>query len=318
MNIVIVGMGAIGTTYATLLKNKGHKITAWVKEDKVAILKQKKCKVTGIWGEYSERLDRVISKAEEIGKEEQDLILIAVKSFDTLHIAKEIAPLVTPNTKVILLQNGLGNYEAAATYIPKEQILLARLIFGAVTVDIGESKVTAIADDVILGSPEHFISKQDFEPLVQVFKEAGIPTRYGDDIMMFIWGKVVYNASLNPLGALFRVSYGEIIENRYTEELVKGIIIEIFNLLEAIGQKTLWHDADEYLKDFYANVIPRTATHQSSMLQDIQSGRKTEIDYLNGAIVELGKKYNLDMKTNEFTTSMIRAMEEFNHGKRVY
>lgn len=310
MNILVVGLGALGTVYTCLLKHKGHRVITLVREPMVGLIKERGVTVTGIWGDYQKKPDEVVCDPDLIENRDIDLILVTVKSFDTENIARQIQSLVSPATYVVLLQNGHGNFEAAAGCIPRAQLILGRVIFGAETLQPGVSKVTVIADDVILGSPENLIDSALLADFARVFNDAGIPTRVSDKVMKYVWGKIIYNSALNPLGAIFEVNYGKLVENTYTKTLIEAVITEIFALLDVIGQDTLWPDAEAYLQAFYTKMMPTTAAHHSSMFQDIRKGRKTEIDALNGALVQLGRAHGLQLPVNEFITMMIKAKEQ--------
>jgi len=146
--------------------------------------------------------------------------------------------------------------------------------------------------------------------LAAVFNQAGIPTRASNEVMKYVWGKNIYNSALNPLGTLLNIEYGRLAEIKHTRELMNGIITEIFDLLTAMGQETFWPDANAYRVDFYDQMVPSTAMHHSSMLQNIMRGRMTEIDALNGAVVNLGRQYGVATPLNEFITRMIKAREQ--------
>lgn len=309
MKILVFGLGALGTVYSCLLKNTGHEITGIDRESVSSIIKEQGVKVTGIWGEHSAHLDRVVSDSADLKGEEFDLIILTVKSYETLEAAGKIKDLMSQNTYLMLAQNGYGNYEAAGRYIDSKNIILGRVIFGAETIEAGGSKVTVIADDVILGSPEKLIDNGVLEDFSRIFSAAGIPTRFSEDVMKYVWGKIIYNSALNPLGAILEVNYGKLAENDESRKLMDGIIEEIFAVLSAIGQETLWPDASSYLQAFYGQMLPPTAEHHASMFQDIQRGRKTEIDALNGAVVKLGRQYGINTPVNSFISSLLKAKE---------
>jgi 2-dehydropantoate 2-reductase len=105
------------------------------------------------------------------------------------------------------------------------------------------------------------------------------------------------------------VPYGKLAEVSFSKELMDGIIEEIFEVLKAAGQSTLWENAESYRQDFYSRLLPSTAAHHASMLQDIQRGRKTEIDSLNGAVSKLGEQYGINTPINRFITLMLKAKE---------
>ena len=121
---------------------------------------------------------------------------------------------------------------------------------------------------------------------------------------------------MNPLGAILEVPYGKLAENEYTAGLMDEIIEEIFAVLKASGEKTLWPDAASYRQAFYSQMVPSTAQHHASMLQEIQWGRRTEIDALNGAVVELGRKLGVDTPVNRLIVSLVKAKEELSRQKK--
>jgi len=309
MKVLVFGLGALGTVYSCLLKKEGHQVYGVDMPPTVKAIREQGVKVSGIWGEHAARLDEVVSDINELGTGGFDLIILTVKAFDTALAAGKISPIISPHTRVMLAQNGYGNYQAALDSIPAQQLIVGRLIFGSETKAPGVAKVTVIADDVILGSPDGLIDYSWLEELSALFSAAGIPTRASDRIMQFVWGKIIYNSALNPLGAILEVAYGRLAEMEHTRHLMDSIIEEIFALLSAMGQEVLWKDAAEYKAAFYSQMIPTTAEHHASMLQDIQRGRRTEIDALNGAVVELGRQFQVDTPVNAVITALLKSKE---------
>jgi len=309
MKVLVFGLGALGTVYSCLLKGQGHQVYGVDLPATVQAINEQGVKVTGIWGEHDAHLDKVSADIDDFRSIDLDLIIVTVKSFDTARAAEDIKAVLRPETQVILAQNGYGNYQAAMHSIPPEQLIVGRVIFGSETEAPGVAKVTVIADDVILGSPDGLIDYAWLEELSALFSAAGIPTRASERIMQFVWGKIIYNSALNPLGAILEVAYGHLAEMEHTRQLMNSIIEEIFALLAAMGQEVLWKDAAEYQAAFYGQMVPPTALHHASMLQDIQRGRCTEIDALNGAVVELGRQFHVDTPVNSVITALLKAKE---------
>ncbi|NPV27578.1 MAG: 2-dehydropantoate 2-reductase [Firmicutes bacterium] len=310
MKILVFGLGALGTVYSCLLKEAGHQVVGLDREPVVETIRQDGVRITGIWGDHVSQLDDLVSDVQQIQSRDFDLIILTVKSFDTAAVAGQITQIMAANTYVLLAQNGYGNFEAAAQYIPQEKLVLGRVIFGAETLAPGFSKVTVIADDVVLGSPQNVIDMEVLENFAQTMSKAGIPTRASEQVMKYVWGKIIYNSALNSLGAILEVNYGKLAEVEHSRLLMDNVIREIFALLAAMKQETLWSDAEAYLRDFYEKLVPATASHHASMLQDIQRGRKTEIDALNGAVVVLGKKYGVSTPVNEVITTLVKTKEQ--------
>lgn len=310
MKILVFGLGALGSVYSCLLKEQGHQVDGLDREAVISCVKANGVNVNGIWGEHAARLDDLLTEVEQIADRDYNLIVLTVKSYETEEVARQIARVISPPTYILLAQNGYGNFEAAAQFIPASQLILGRVIFGAETTAWGASKVTVIADDVVIGSPANLIDLQILKNFSAVFNAAGIPTRASSEVMKFVWGKIIYNSALNPLGAILEVPYGKLGENPNTRVLMNNVIEEIFAVLKAQGQETLWPDAANYRRIFYEQLIPTTALHHASMLQDIQRGRRTEIDALNGAVVRLGESYGVDTPVNRVIVSLIKAKEE--------
>ncbi|MBC2723902.1 ketopantoate reductase family protein [Desulfosporosinus sp.] len=311
MKALVIGLGALGTVYSCLLSLAGHEVTGLSRPASIDEIRSNGVKVTGIWGAHRTKLANVVSDVSELAGQTFDMIIVTVKSFITEEIAEKIAPLVGDTTFVFLLQNGYGNFEAAAKSIPEEKLVLGRVIFGAETLAPGESKVTVIADDVLIGSPKKLIDPVLLDEFARIFSKALIPTVASSEIMQYIWGKIIYNSALNSLGSIFEVSYGELAKEPVTRELMNKIIREIFDLLQARNIPMFWPDAQTYLLNFYDYLLPPTSAHHSSMLQDIRSGRQTEIEALNGAVVKLAHESRVPVPVNEIIVAMVKAKESF-------
>ncbi|MCB8815120.1 ketopantoate reductase family protein [Desulfosporosinus shakirovi] len=311
MKVLVIGLGALGTVYSCLLSLAGHEVTGLSRPASIEKIKADGVKISGIWGEHKAKLFNAVSKVSELKRQKFEIIIVTVKSFVTEEIVQEIVPLVGDNTYVFLFQNGYGNFETAAKSIAEDKLVLGRVIFGAETLALGESKVTVIADDVMIGSPKNLVNPVLLEEFAEVFSKALIPTKASLEIMNYIWGKIIYNAALNSLGAIFEVSYGRLAEEHVTQELMNKIVKEIFDLLQARKIVMFWPDAQTYLTDLYGNLIPSTYAHHSSMLQDIQNGRRTEIEALNGAVVKLAHEAGVEVPVNEVIVAMVKAKECF-------
>jgi len=139
---------------------------------------------------------------------------------------------------------------------------------------------------------------------------AGIPTGATDNILGQLWAKVAYNAALNPLGALLSVPYGILSGIPQTRHLMDEVIREAYAVARAAGVGMPIPSADEYIDHFYGELVPPTAAHRSSMLQDIEAGRKTEIAALNGALARIGAERAVACPVNRALTLLVEAAGE--------
>ena len=305
MKFLVVGVGALGSTYLAFLSRAGHRAVGLLKKGKSL----NKIRVEGIWGEFEQGVKAIGSL--ELLDFEPDLIILTVKSYDTERALKDIEPLSKEKSLLMVAQNGYGNYEKAIRLFGKGKVILSRVIFGAKLLEWGHVRITVCGDDVVIGDPSGIMEEGFLKDLAKLFSKAGIPTRYERDVYKYLWDKILYNCALNPLGALFERSYGELAKNPYTKELMDRMIEEAFAALRANSIATFWKGPEGYKRRFYERLIPPTADHYPSMLEDVKRG-KTEIDALNGALVELAKEKGLKVPTNEMIVKLIRAKERFN------
>ncbi len=305
MKFLVVGIGALGSTYLAFLSRAGYKAVGLLKKGK----KLQSIKVEGIWGEFTQEI-KAIDKLDALDFE-PDITLLTVKSYDTTQALKDIEMLKDTKSLLMVAQNGYGNYERAIEVFGKGRVILARVIFGAELLEWGRVRITVCGDDVVIGDPEGIIEESFLKDLAETFSSAGIPTRYEGEVYKYLWDKILYNCALNPLGAIFETTYGNLASNVYTKELMDKILEEAFEVIKANTIPTFWQDVEEYKRHFYQRLIPPTAEHYPSMLGDVKRG-KTEIDALNGALLELGRSKGITLPVNEVVVKLIKAKELFN------
>ena len=120
---------------------------------------------------------------------------------------------------------------------------------------------------------------------------------------------MIYNCTLNPLGAIVGVHYGALSENEHSLAIMNDTMDELFAVMHAAGYSTYWPDADSYRKDFYAKLLPDTYNHNSSTLQDIRAKRPTEIETLTGTILQLAKEHGVPVPVNTMLYRLIKTLE---------
>ncbi len=305
MKFLVVGVGALGSTYLAFLSRAGYKAVGLLKKGK----KLQSIKVEGIWGEFTQEI-KAIDKLDALDFE-PDITLLTVKSYHTTQALKDIEMLKDTKSLLMVAQNGYGNYERAIEVFGKGRVILARVIFGAELLEWGRVRITVCGDDVVIGDPEGIIEESFLKDLAETFSSAGIPTRYEGEVYKYLWDKILYNCALNPLGAIFETTYGRLASNVYTKELMDNILEEAFEVIKANTIPTFWQNVEEYKRHFYQRLIPPTAEHYPSMLGDVKRG-KTEIDALNGALLELGRSKGITLPVNEVVVKLIKAKELFN------
>ncbi|NPA57952.1 MAG: 2-dehydropantoate 2-reductase [Aquificae bacterium] len=308
MNVAVVGLGALGIAFATFLKKAGNAVYGITKPEYLKNFPENRLCVKGIWGEHSVQLDGIYADPSRI-KEDIDLIILTVKSYDTETALRQIKPIVDKNTLIMVAQNGYGNYEKAVELYGSGKVVLARVIFGSKVVKPNCAEITVSADDVRIGDPSGKIDREKLLKIVNTINSSGIPASYSPDVYSVLWDKILYNCALNPLGALLQATYGQLASREETREIMENVIKEIFQVAQANRIPLRWKSAEEYINHFYKNLIPPTAKHYPSMYYDLKAGKKTEIDALNGAVVRLGEKAGIPTPTNQTITNLIKFKE---------
>lgn len=306
MNILIFGAGGVGSVVGGFLTRMGHDVTLIGRSWHLDEVDRKGLRITGIWGDYHIKALETRRSLSELssGGKPFDLIFLTVKSYDTESAVAELARWVGPQTTLVSLQNGLGNIEAALQKIPAERYLAGRLIFG-VELEPGVAKVTVNADDVLIGSPTPAKPIRSAVEVAHVLASAKIPARAVPNILTAIWAKVIYNCALNAICSLHQMPYGRILESDQTRAQMEAVVRECY----AVGRKMSVvldpPDADAFLRLLKEKLIPKTAAHLPSMLQDLRRGKRTDIEALNGAVVRYGRELGVPTPENEHLTGVI-------------
>jgi 2-dehydropantoate 2-reductase len=310
MNALVYGGGAVGLGIASCLIKTGANVTILVRSDTKNLLDTKGLYRTGIFGEDHARPGsfEAITNLDELADKSFDFILVCTKSFDTGNAASDIARhirLLGENGKIVLFQNGWGNAELMAAHLARESIYSARVITGFVRPDKNSVNITVHADAIHIGSLFRDTSCDEIAPLCQAISGGGIGCINVRGIGRDLWAKMLYNCALNPLGAIFSVPYGALSEHRETRAIMDSVIREIYGIMEKYGFATHWKTPDEYCAVFYEDLVRLTASHESSMLQDLRAGKRTEIDALNGEVVRLSKNPEAETPVNQMLANMI-------------
>ena len=310
VRVLVAGAGAVGSVLGGLLAAAGHCVTLLGREAHLAAIAEAGLAIEGLWGEHRVRGLGLASQLAAL-QAPFDAVLLTVKAYDTAAMLAATAGLLAPDGCVIALQNGLGNVEQVVDAVGAERALGGRVIFGAVIPRPGVARVTVFADPVAIGAgvPATVGVEDRARAWAERFVAAGIPTEYTPALHAHLWTKVFYNAALNPLGALFGQPYGALAADGDARAIMDAIFDEGFAVAAARGVVPLVPTADAYRELFYGRLVPATAHHRSSMLQDLERGRRTEIDAINGCIWRFGCDASIPTPVNATMTRLVRWRE---------
>ncbi|MFX0090330.1 MAG: ketopantoate reductase family protein [Candidatus Hodarchaeota archaeon] len=248
-----------------------------------------------------------------------DIIIISVKTYDlelacrTISEELGFSPIlessksqqVTFCPKIILLQNGLGNEECASNFFPSTHIYRILTTNGAFFIKPGRVRhsgrgKTQIGKYIQTKGENIFLLQ-----LCEILTEVGLKTNQITNLKERIWQKLAVNAAINPITALTGLRNGEILQSLELKEVLTKIVAEVEQVALISENLKLTNTLEKVLE-----TLNDTKENRSSMLQDVKNRKKTEINFINGQIVKIGKKFNLQTPYNQLLTILIRTKEK--------
>ncbi|MGG1661704.1 ketopantoate reductase family protein [Brevibacillus sp. NRS-1366] len=281
LQTVVVGGGSVGLLYAARLALAGEAVTVVTRSSLQANqLTQKGITYTGLDG--NTRVVPVSASPIERGLPEGNLYLLTVKQTDLSGLLPAFRK-VNSSARVIALQNGMGHQELLNGVLSEQHCFFAINTEGARRLS-GTEVVHTGSGTLRVGAWEN---GSDSDPVILYFvnwaTSAGIHTILEKSIKPYAWRKLMANALINPLTALFEVPNGALLENPHTEKLMRELFLEASAVAEYAGQKLGEADWQEIV-----TICRNTSRNLSSMLQDVKRHRQTEVDSINGYIVKQG------------------------------
>lgn len=300
VRILILGAGAVGLPLAAKLSRVADVVTV-TRESYARAITSQGLLISGAWGSETAKFPCVSELTDE---KDFDYVLVTSKSQDTESICRQYKGLIG-TSEVVSFQNGIGNEETISRY--SDRVIGGVVLTGFVREGDREIRVTANAGPMQIGRFPRGVDA-GVQGLADILTRAGIPVETSGQILGKIWSKNLINCSLNPLSAIMGVTYGNL-KNPDSWHIIDQIVREIYTVVQADGITLQWRDPDAYLGYLNGALIPVMAGHSSSMLQDILHGHKTEIDYLNGAVVDSGRRLGVATPYNACVTDLIKFKE---------
>jgi len=289
--IFVLGSGAVGSTYGALL-SKREDVTLIGRKAHVDAINSNGLFLYGEFeGKYNVKADTEIREIPS-----NSLVVLSTKITGSEKAIEGIRHLVKKDTIMLLVQNGLGIEEIVKRILPDHEVIRAVATLGAEFLEPGKiSNVVLIKIDLE--------KSRSSEKIATLLKDCGLVAEISDNINMQVWTKLTINSVLNPLTAIFQVRGNEIITDAL-KPVRHGIVDECLGVAEAEGieiDPTIKEMIDEGVSSFF---------NYSSMCQDMIKKKETEIDFLNGKVVELGKKHNIPTPFNESMVAFIKFLEK--------
>ena len=300
-NILIVGLGAIGSliNYSLNLAN----ITPYVvakNKDQLELLRRG-IKII-IDNKVMDLHHKLITYESLRNIPHTDIVFMCMKAYDFEEALKNLIEYIDERFSLLITcQNGIGSMEYAIRHLGKDKV--AGLVINHGVRKLSSNKYLYVGgSECYIGQKGNTYSEliTDIPRLLKFLNVMVV-----DDIEPYRWLKLLINAGINPVTAIFRATNGVILSNEYARKLAIEAVKEGIEVSLKLGIKLPKDPINEMLK-----VASKTRNNYSSMLQDIINGRKTEIDFINGVIVNFGKSLNVDVLVNEVLYLLIKGIEK--------
>ncbi len=300
MRICIIGCGAVGGIFAAhLARVEGVEVWAYdVNREHVEAINSDGLKISGA-AEFTARLSAASDPAQI---PRCDYGIVATKAIHTRRAIEQAARIFDDPSAVCSVQNGVGNEEIIAEHV--------RYVIRGTTFPAGHLISAGhvgydIKGDTWIGpfEPSH-TPMEVVEELAGTLTRSGMHTIALPDARGAQWTKLIFNAATNPVGALARLDHGSATRFEPTGELFKALIEEGKSVARALGIELHGDPWDLVLKGASA-----PGKHKSSMLQDVEAGRTTEVDFMNGAIVHWGEKAGVPTPLNRVMWALVKGLE---------
>jgi len=289
MKFIVYGAGALGSFFAAMLSKK-HSVLVVGREKHIRAIERNGLKVEGL-------TEGIFYPETRWDGSRYDIIIITTKAYDTFNATME-AVKKFGRIPFLSLQNGLRNEEIIGSLVGMENVIGGITNHGITFVDYGIIKHAGYGKTII-GEMDGSIGNR-IKKIANAFNECGIETEISRNIREEIWRKAVINSAINALSAIFRCRNGELKKHAF---LLRNICNEGIEIAKMHGYSI--EDAFEKTLE----VIEKTASNYSSMLQDIMKGKKTEVEEINGEIARRGEKYGIEACYNKVLSEIIKGME---------
>lgn len=289
-----MGAGAVGCYYGGMLARAGHAVVLIARPQHVAAITR-----DGLHLEtrsFDEHV-RLAASSEPGAVQGARLVLFCVKSTDTEAAGALIRPHLAPDALVLCLQNGVDNADRLRTVLPQHAVAAAVVYVATEMAGPGHVKHHGRGELVIEPA-------QASDAVAQTLVAAGVPTEVSDNVRGALWAKLILNCAYNAVSAITQLPYGQTVAGAGVQDLMREVVAECLAVARAEGVQVAG--------DVYAAVDKLAASmpsQLSSTAQDLARGKPTEIDYLNGLIVQRGAALGIATPANRVLWALVKLME---------
>jgi len=302
MKIAVIGAGAMGSLFGALLAEAGSSV--WL----VDVWKEHVAAVNDggliIESEEKQRSVKIRATLDPAEAGSAQLVVVFVKSTHTAAASRTAARLAGSGGTVLTLQNGMGNAELLAAAAPAEHIVVGTTSHGATLLGPGHIRHAGKGPTVIGPWSKTGGGMHQAKAAGAVFNEASIPTEVVEEVLPVLWNKLIINVGINAITALTGIKNGQLLDLEATRRLSAAAVKEAVAVARAQGISVREDAVDHVLA-----VAEATAANRSSMGQDVDQKRTTEIDAINGYVVRSAEALGLSVPVNQTLAALIQTLQ---------
>ncbi|WP_321901059.1 ketopantoate reductase family protein [Paraburkholderia tropica] len=303
MKIAILGAGALGCAIGATLTEGGHE--TWLIDRSpahVETMRTHGLRVDDARGSRQVAV-RATTQAAEVGVAE--VVIVLVKSFHTDAAIRGALTLVGPESVVLSLQNGLGHEDILADAVGRERVLAGKTYVGGVLRGAGHIESGVVGKHTVIGELDGRVTAR-VQRIAAAFDQAGLATQVSDNIVGAMWDKLLVNVATGALTGLTSLTYGQLYEEPLLKAASLAAVAEAIAAAQAAGV-TLSMTDPEQAWTLAAEGLP--AAFKTSMLQSLEKGSVTEIDFINGSVVRWGARHGVPTPVNATLVACIKGVE---------
>ncbi|MCL6632586.1 MAG: ketopantoate reductase family protein [Alicyclobacillus herbarius] len=296
--VALIGLGAIGAAYAAKLHRMDPECLCIIADEaRIQRYRREGVFVNG------ERFDfHYVTPDEPVPP--ADLVLVAVKYDGLADAIQSLKHHVGPDTIILSLMNGISSEEMLGSVFGMDKVLYGM----CVEIDAlrqGTAVTYSTFGRVCFGEANNQVVSPQVQAVCDLFDRAQIPYEVPEDMRRTMWWKFMINVGINQTSAVLRAPYGVFQTQREARQVMEAAMREVVTLSEAVGV----HLTEQDIERFHPVLMALSPEGKTSMLQDVEAGRKTEVDYLAGTVCQLGRRYGIPTPVNEVLLHMIHTLE---------
>ena len=307
MKIAVLGAGALGCAMGSCLSESGHEV--WLinrREDHVETMNTLGLCVQVNGADRYTPVKAALHAshvAAQIGT--VDLLLVLVKSFHTREAITSSTSIVGPDTVVLSLQNGLGHEDVLAEVVGRDKVVAGKTYAGGVMLGPGRIIRGTEGKETYIGELEGRMTDR-VQRVAAAFNAAGLITHISDNIMGTIWEKLLVNVATGALSGITRLAYGDLYQVPEVKACALAAVQEAMDVARACGIGLSVNDPEQPWIKAAAGLPPE---FKASMLQSLEKGSVTEVDYVNGSVVRWGQKCGVPTPVNSTLVACLKGIE---------